>query len=96
MGGPAPPDREDAIVSPAEQVRKELDKPLTLKIDKQPLSTAIDMLGKKTKVRSSSTATTIQEQLGFTPDQPPMPVEVDVKDVKARACPPRRCWRPTA
>ena len=75
---------KESPVSPVEKLRKDLDKPLTLKIDKQPLSTAVDMLHQKTGITFALDITTIQQQLGFTPDQPPSPVDVDLKDVKVR------------
>ena len=81
---PAPADKDDKGSSPAEQVHKDLDKPVTVKIAKQPLSVAIDILREKTRINIVLDSATIQQQFGFTPDQPPMPVDVDLKDVKAR------------
>lgn len=81
---PAAPDKDDKIVNPLEKLRKDLDKTITIKIEKQPLSVAIEMLHEKTRVNFVLDSLTIQQQLGFTPDQPPSPVEVDFKDVKVR------------
>ena len=81
---PAAAPEKESPVSPVEKLRKDLDKPLTLQIDKQPLSTAVEMLRKETKINFVLDGTTIQQQLGFTPDQPPSPVDVNLKDVKVR------------
>ncbi len=83
-GAPAP-EKDDNPVSLVEKVRKDLDAPITIMIAKQPLSTAIDALRDKTKLNLVLDGLTIQQQLGFSPDQPPTPVTVDLKDVKARA-----------
>jgi hypothetical protein len=80
--GPAAPEK-DAVASPVEKLRKELDKPITLKITKQSLSAAVEMLHKQTKINFVLDGPVIQ-QLGFSPDQPPSPVDVDLKDVKVR------------
>jgi hypothetical protein len=74
---------KDASVSPVEKLRKDLDKPITLKIAKQSLTTAVEMLRKQTKINFVLDGPMIQ-QLGFTPDQPPSPVDVDLKDVTVR------------
>ncbi len=80
---PAAPEKE-TVVSPVEKLRKDLDKPISLKIEKQPLSAAVEMLRQKTGIAFGLDALTIQQQLGFTPDQPPTPVDIDVKDAKLR------------
>jgi len=79
---PAASDK-DTPVSPVEKLRKDLDKPITIKIAKQSLSAAVEMLHKQTKI-NFVLDTPIIQQLGFTPDQPPSPVDVDLKDVKVR------------
>ena len=79
---PAAPDKE-APISPVEKLRTELDKPITLKIAKQSLTAAVEMLHKQTKINFVLDTGVIQ-QFGFTPDQPPSPVDVDLKDVKVR------------
>jgi hypothetical protein len=81
---PAAPDKDDKAVSPADKLRADLDRPISLKIDKQPLSAAIDALREKSKVNIVLDGLTIQQQLGFAPDQTPVPVQVDLKDVKVR------------
>jgi hypothetical protein len=81
---PAAPDKGDQAAGPAEGLRKDLDKPVTLKIDKLSLTAAIDALRDKSKLAIILDSLTIQQQLGFTPDQPPTPVQADFKDVKAR------------
>ncbi|HBI44883.1 MAG TPA: hypothetical protein DDY78_18810 [Planctomycetales bacterium] len=42
------------------------------------------MLREKSKINFVLDSLTIQQTLGFTPDQPPSPVDVDLKDVKVR------------
>jgi hypothetical protein len=79
---PAAPNKE-APASPVEKLRADLDKPITLKIAKQSLSAAVEILHKQTKINFVLDVAMIQ-QLGFTPDQPPSPVDVDLKDVKVR------------
>ncbi len=81
-GAPAEKDK-DASASPVEMLRKDLDKPITVKIAKQSLTAAFEMLHKQTNIKFILDAPVIQ-QLGFTPDQPPSPVDVDLKDVKVR------------
>ena len=78
---PAAPDKD--AISPVEKLRKDLDKSVTLKIAKQSLTAAVEMLHKQTKINFVLDNLVIQ-QLGFTPDQPPTPVDVDLKDVKVR------------
>ena len=81
---PATPEKDDKAVSPVEKLRKDLDKPVTLKIDKQPLPAALDKLREKTNLNIVLDAATIQQQFGVTPDQL-APVDADLKDMKARA-----------
>jgi hypothetical protein len=82
LAAPAEPKVETP--SPVEKVRKDLNRSITMKVDKQPLSAAIDLLREKSKINIVLDSLTIQQQLGFTPDQPPTPVDVDLKDVPAR------------
>ena len=84
LAAPAAPDKDPAPASPVEKLRADLDRPVTLKIDKQPLSAAVDALHKATGITIVVDSLTIQQQMGFTPDQPPVPVAVDAKDMKAR------------
>jgi hypothetical protein len=81
---PTPPDKSKAG-GPAAALRKALDAPITLKIDKQPLAAAIDMLKEKGKVNLVLDSFTIQQTYGWTPEQPPTPVDIDVKDVKLKS-----------
>lgn len=81
---PAAPDKDNSV-SPVEKLRKDLDKTITVKIDKQSLSAAVEALRNQTKINFILDSLTIQQQLGFSPDAPPSPVEVDLKDVKVRA-----------
>ncbi len=69
--------------TPSTRLRKELDKTVSLKIAKQSLTAAVDMLHKQTKINFVLDVAVIQ-QLGVAPDQPPTPVDVDLKDVKVR------------
>ena len=80
----AAPDKDEKAVNSVEKLHKDLDKVLSIKIEKQPLSIAMDMLKNKTGVLFVLDGVTIQQQLGFTPDQPPTPVDVEVKDMKLR------------
>lgn len=81
----APADPKTDAPTPFEKVRKDLNRFITIKIDKQPLSAAIDALREKSKINIVLDSLTIQQQLGFTPDQPPTPVDVDFKDVPVRS-----------
>jgi hypothetical protein len=65
-----------------EKVRKALDAPITLRIDKQPLTAAVEMLKEKGKVNLVLDTLSIEQQLG---SQPPTPVDVDLKEVKLKA-----------
>jgi hypothetical protein len=75
---------KDAAPTAAEKVRKALDAPVTLKIDKQPLTAAVDTLKEKGKVNLVLDTLSIQ-QLGWQPEQPPVPVDVDLKGVPLKA-----------
>src|SRR5262249_25402316 len=70
--------------SAAEKVRKALDAPVSVKVEKQSLTAAIDMLKEKGKVNLVLDTFSIQ-QMGIAPDQPPTPVDVDLKDVKLKS-----------
>ena len=83
LAAPAEPKAE--APNPVEKVRKALSQPVTIKIDNQPLSAAVDMLREKTKLNLVLDGVTIQQQLGFTPDMPNVPVDVDLKDVPVRS-----------
>jgi hypothetical protein len=80
-----PPGDKDKAATPAEAARKALNAPVTIKIDHQPLNAAVDMLREKTKVNFVLDSMTIQNTFGWTVDQPPTPVDVDLKDVKLKS-----------
>ncbi len=69
---------------PAETTRKALDQPVTLRIDKQTLAAAVEALAKQTKINIVLDVPVIQQQLGFTPDQSNILVQLDAGNVKAR------------
>src|ERR1700709_2496528 len=73
---PAAPVTVEKTVSALDKLHSELDKPITLKIERQPLNVAVDMFREKCKINFILDSLTIQQTLGFTPDQPPSPVEV--------------------
>jgi len=84
---PAAPEKDDKAAGPIETLRKGLDAPVTLKIEKQPLSAAIEKLHEKTGLPLVLDATAmqqLQQQLGVAPDQM-APVDVNLKDVKLRS-----------
>jgi hypothetical protein len=75
---------KDQTPTAVEKVRKALEAPITLRIDKQPLTAAVDMLREKGKVNLVLDTLSIQ-QLGWAPEQPPAPVDVDLKEVKLKS-----------
>ena len=83
---PAPPaaDKDAAAGNPVEKAREALDRAVTLRIDRLSLAAAVAQLRDKAKLNIAIDDPSIQ-QLGFTAEQPPAPVQLDVKDVKARA-----------
>jgi hypothetical protein len=81
---PAAPAAPEKAGSPIDKLHAALEKTITLKIERQPLSVAVDMLREKSKINFVLDSLTIQQMLGFTPDQPPSPVEANLKDVKVR------------
>jgi hypothetical protein len=81
----APADPKAEPPKSSDKLRKDLDKPITVKIEKQPLNLAIDVLRDKSKINLVLDSITIQQQLGFTPDMAPFPVELDLKDVPLRS-----------
>jgi hypothetical protein len=81
---PAAPAAPEKAVNPVDKLHTALDGTVTLKIERQPLNVAVDMLREKSKINFVLDSLTIQQTLGFTPDQPPSPVDVDLKDVKVR------------
>ena len=67
-----------------ETIRKALDQPVTLRINRQTLAAAVEALGKQAKINIVLDGPTTQQQLGFAPDQPNVQVQLDAKDMKAR------------
>ena len=74
---------KDRAAGPAEKVRQALNAPVDFKAEKQSLTAAIEMLKEKGKVNLVLDTVSIQ-QLGWLPDHPPTPVDVDLKDVKLK------------
>jgi hypothetical protein len=85
LAAPAPSDKDKAAAGPAEKIRAALNAPVTVKIDKQPLGPAVEILREKTKVNFVLDTMTIQNTFGWPPDQSPTAVEVDLKDVKLKS-----------
>ncbi len=82
---PTGADKDDKTVSANEKLHADLDKIISIKIDKQPLNLAVLMLRDKSGgVNFVLDSLTIQQQLGFLPETPPVPVDLDLKDVKVR------------
>ena len=81
---PAAPDKGDRPLAANDKLRADLDKTISIRIDKQPLNLAVKMLGDKTGINFVLDSLTIQQQLGFQPEAPPTPVDLDLKDVKVR------------
>jgi type II secretory pathway component HofQ len=73
---PAPP--------AAPSVRERLAAPVTLGLREQSLRAAVDALREAAKVDIILDSVTIQQQLGFSPEQPPRPVNLHARDVPAR------------
>ena len=80
----APAGPEEVSASPAEKARQGLDRVITLRIDRQPLTAAVALLREKTKLNLVLDTQAVAS-LGINPDLPPTPVDVDLKEVKARA-----------
>ena len=82
---PTGSEKDDKTVSPNDKLHADLDKVVSIKIDKQPLNLAVIMLRDKSGgVNFVLDSLTIQQQLGFLPETPPVPVDLDLKDVKVR------------
>ena len=85
---PAPSDTKTAdAAAPAATVRERLNRPVALQLREQSLRAALDALRVQAKVNIVLDAVTIQQQLGFTPDQPPVAVNIDLKDAPLRVAP---------
>jgi hypothetical protein len=81
---PAAPDKDKAP-SPAEKLRAALNAPISVKIDRQPLGPAVEMLREKGKVNIVIDTATIQNTFGWLPEQSPTAVDVDLKEVKLKS-----------
>jgi len=84
LSGRAAPVEEPATKtaeSPAEKVRKDLDKPVTVDLAEQPLTLAMNQLRETTKVNIVVDRNTLN-QMGIDPDS--LPVTENLKDVKLR------------
>jgi hypothetical protein len=78
---PAPPGKAAAPASPAEKLRKELDRVLSIDLDQQPLHLAINQLHEQTKVNFVLDRFTLG-QVNVDPDTP---VSLRLKDVPLRS-----------
>lgn len=84
LSGRAAPVEEPATKtadSPAEKVRKDLEKPVTVDLAEQPLNLAMNQLRETTKVNIVVDRNTLN-QMGIDPDS--LPVTENLKDVKLR------------
>ena len=80
---PTTPDAPEKMVSPAENLKQQLDQLVTLEITDQSLSAALLQLHEQTKINFVVDRLSIQ-QLGQDPGQ--MLVSVQLKEVKLRTC----------
>jgi hypothetical protein len=78
---PRPADKADAA-SPADKLRKELDRAITIEFDQQPLHLAINQLHEQTKVNFVLDRFTLG-QMNVDPEQ--TTVSLQLKDVKLRS-----------
>jgi type II secretory pathway component GspD/PulD (secretin) len=85
IAAPAPSDAKAADAAPAATMRERLNSPVTLQLREQSLRVAVDALRAQAKINIVLDSLTIQQQLGFTPDQPPVAVNIDLKEVPLRA-----------
>jgi hypothetical protein len=82
---PAPSAAKTADAAPtAATARERLNSAVTLQVRELSLRAAVDALRAQAKVNIVLDSLTIQQQLGFTPDQPPAAVNIDLKDVPLR------------
>lgn len=70
------------VDSPAEQVRKALEKTVTLDIANQSLSLALSRLNEQTKIKFDVDRAALMQYTGMEPDQ--FPVTAKLRDVKAK------------
>jgi hypothetical protein len=77
------PDKEKPPTA-TEKLRKSLNDAVTIKIDGKSLTEAVEMLREKTKINFVLDGDAIEKELGWRPDKPPKPVQVDLTDVKVK------------
>jgi hypothetical protein len=86
---PVSTETKDKAVSPTERVRKELDQPITIDIQNQPMELAINMLREQTRLNIVLDRFAIQQAMaatGMAVDlETGLPVTAKFKDVKARS-----------
>jgi type II secretory pathway component GspD/PulD (secretin) len=80
---PADSETKDKAAGPAEKIRKALDQPITVDINEQPLTHALNQIREQTKINFVVDRMLIQ-QMGYDPEQ--MPVSAKLKDARARTC----------
>jgi hypothetical protein len=85
LAAPAGPEASAAAVSPLEKARKALDAPVTMKLERRPLTEALSLWREKTGLTLVVDDLAIQQELGWSATQAPTPVNVDLDGVKARA-----------
>jgi hypothetical protein len=81
---PTAPSDKDKPAPAVDKIRKALDTPISVKIERQSLTAAVEVLRDKTKVNFVLDTFTLQ-QFGINPDAPPSQVDVDLKDVKLKS-----------
>ncbi len=79
----APADTRPDVPRPADKVRQDLARPITLKIENKPLSAAIDALNQAARMTVVLDAGAVQIQLGVTADQT-QPISLDLDGVPVR------------
>jgi hypothetical protein len=79
---PAPDEARARSVSPADKIRKELERTINLDLDQQPLALAVAQVQELTKINFVLDRVTLA-QSGVDPDQ--MTVSLKLKDVKVRS-----------
>ena len=79
---PAPDDAKARSLSPADKIRKELERTINLDVDQQPLALAVAQVQELTKINFVLDRVTLT-QSGIDPDQ--MTVSLKLKDVKVRS-----------
>jgi hypothetical protein len=72
-------------IGPAEKTRKALDRPITVKIEKQTLRATLDQLKQKGDVNIVLDAWTIQQQPAGPSETDPAPWDFDLKEVKLKS-----------